>query len=65
MYTFNNFIFGHNLSKNKELNNFVHSIGLEFNKKINDKLFEISCPYHGGRVRGDIFPIIFGTNITC
>ena len=64
MYTFNIFIYGHRLANNEEINALVHAFDLEFRKTINDKRFEVSTPYHGGQVAGDLRSIIFGTNIT-
>ena len=64
MYTFNIFIYGHKLANDKEINNLVHAFDLDFRKTINDKKFEVSAPYHGGQVAGDLHSIIFGTNIT-
>ena len=59
MYTFNNFIFGHELGKNKELNNLLHDFDIEIRMMINDKLHEIDFPYHGGQVRGETYSCVF------
>lgn len=64
MYTYNLFIFGHNLSLNKELNNMVHDFDFSFQKTINKKRFELDTPYHGGTLPGDIYPVSFGHTIT-
>ena len=64
MYTFNEFCFGHKLSKNKELNNALDEIGFEFSTIINNRRYQIYFPYHGGQVRGDCYSCIFGTSIT-
>jgi hypothetical protein len=49
------------MSENPKLNNFIHDMDLEFSYN----KYEVDCPYHGGLIRGDIFPIIFGIQITC
>ncbi len=60
MYTYHNFVFGHDLSLNEELKNEVLEFGFEMSEEINGRRFEISAPYHGGRGK----PIIVGVIIT-
>ncbi|MBA3984986.1 MAG: hypothetical protein H0X63_00015 [Flavobacteriales bacterium] len=64
MYTYNNFVFGHNLSINKELNNSLHEFDICFSTRIGLKKFEISTPYHGGKCSGDTQSVILGVLIT-
>jgi len=64
MYTYNNYVFGHQLSVNKELNNELTEFDYEFSISINNKSFEISTPYHGGQCSGDVYSVIFGHVIT-
>jgi len=64
MYTYNNFVFGHDFSKDSELNNEIWSWDIEIREKINNRLFEIDFPYHGGQVKGDTLSCVFGTIIT-
>lgn len=64
MYTFDNFVFGHQLSKDKNLNNDLCEFDFEFSTKINGKEWELDFPYHGGQVRGDCYSCVFGTIIT-
>lgn len=64
MYIINNFVFGHNMSLNKELNNAISDFDFEFEKEISGKLFEVRTPYHGGQVDGDTYSVIFGIIIT-
>jgi len=52
------------MSRNKELNNLLHDYDLEFSKVINGKKFEISFPYNGSQVSGNIYSVIFGISIT-
>lgn len=58
------FVFGHDLSIDKQLNNDLHSSCIELEKNINGINFKISTPYHGGQVKGDLYSLIFGTVIT-
>lgn len=60
MYTFNNFVYGHRMADDKRLNNELDSYGLEFSSNG----FEVSTPYHGGKLPGDTYPVIFGKVIT-
>lgn len=64
MYTYNLFVFGHDVSKDKEINNLIWECDLEFRKTINGKKFEVSFPYHGGIVKGDTYAVLFGVYIT-
>ena len=64
MYTYNLYIYGHKIDEDPELNSDITHFFDGFNKVIDGKEFEVSSPYHGGRVRGDIFPVIFGHIIT-
>lgn len=64
MYTFNHFVFGHDLSVNKELNNSLWGFGVDYETTINNKRFEVTCPYHGGKSKGDTFSVILGCIIT-
>ena len=64
MYTYNIFVFGHDLSKNKDLNNSMEELCGGAQYIINGKKFKINRPYHGGQVRGDTFSVIFGIEIT-
>jgi len=64
MYTFNHFVFGHDLSVDKELNNSINELDIEFNTTINGKEFEVDFPYHGGQVHGDLYSCVFGHIIT-
>ncbi len=60
MYTFNFFVYGHRMANNPELNNSLREWDLEFQKGD----YEVSFPYNGGQVRGDIYSVIFGKIIT-
>ena len=64
MYTYNVFVFDHDLSTNHNLNNQLHDYDCEFRTTINKRKFEINLPYHGGQVSGDTYSVIFGTIIT-
>lgn len=65
MYVINNFMYGHNMSKNKKLNNFIHDFDIEFDgKTINGVEYQVDCPYHGGQVLGDTYSVMFGVFIT-
>ncbi len=64
MYIYNEFIFGHQLSIDKELNNDLCDYDIEYQKTINGKKFEIDFPYHGGQVNGDTYSCVFGVVIT-
>ena len=64
MYVINNFVYGHDISVNEKLNNMLCEFDLEFSKYVNGKDFEVSFPYHGGQVSGDVLSVIFGTIIT-
>ena len=64
MYTFNYFCFGHRMADNKKLNNFIADLDLEFRRSVNGKDYEVSYPYHGGQVDGDVYSVVFGFNIT-
>ncbi len=64
MYIYNNFVFGHDLSKEPELNNETWSWDITIHERINNRLFEIDFPYHGGQCKGNVYSCIFGTIIT-
>lgn len=64
MYTYNLFCYGHNLSKNPILNNLAWEYDVYFNEKINNIKFKLDFPYHGGKVKGDTYSCVFGTEIT-
>ena len=64
MYTFNIYVFGHNLSKDKELNNSLNSFDIQFGKKINGKDFELQFPYHGGQCGDVTYSCVFGCQIS-
>jgi hypothetical protein len=63
MYTYNLFCCGIDLTKKENLANHIEEI-CEFEMKINGKSYELTTPYQGGLVSGDVFPIVFGTIIT-
>jgi hypothetical protein len=64
MYTYNIFVFGHDLSVNPKLNEAVCEFDIEFRDTLNKRKFEVSTPYHGGQVAGDLQSLIFGIVIT-
>jgi len=64
MYTFNLYVFGHNLSIDKELNNSLNSFDIELKTKIGDRTYEIDFPYNGGQTSGDTYSCVFGTTIS-
>lgn len=64
MYTYNLFIFGHKMSRNKKLNNFISDVDIEFSEKIGKNRYECTTPYHGGVTSGMTYPVLFGTQIT-
>lgn len=64
MYTYNNFVYGHDLSINKELNNNISEFDISFQSNINGKNYEVNSPYHGGQVNGDTMSVIFGHILT-
>lgn len=64
MYTYNEFVFGQNLSLNKELNLQIEEFLLEFSYNINGKTFKLDHPYHGGQVAGDNSSVVLGHVIT-
>jgi len=63
MYTFNFFVYGHDIKNSPELNDELHDCDLEFTEQINGFKFEVDFPYHGGQVAGDVCSTIFGTVI--
>jgi hypothetical protein len=52
------------MADNKKLNNFIADLDLEFRRSVNGKDYEVSYPYHGGQVDGDVYSVVFGFNIT-
>lgn len=64
MYIIKNLVYGHEMANNRSLNNNVNGFGIELSEEINGKKFEISSPYHGGQVDGDVLSVIFGCCIT-
>lgn len=64
MYTFNLFVFGHDMSIDPDLNNDIHEFDVEMSRNINSRKYEIDLPYHGGQCAGDLYSVIFGTIVT-
>lgn len=61
MYTYNLFIFGHNMSVNKKLNEFIGDMDIVLSKRIGNNKYECDLEYHGGSFD---YQILFGVNIT-
>lgn len=64
MYTYHNFVYGHQLANQPKLNNQVYEFDLYFRYGAGSRQYMIDMPYHGGQVRGDIHSIIWGCHIT-
>ena len=64
MYIINNFVFGHDLSKDREVKNGLHDMDVYFKKNVDKIDFEVSTPYHGGQCGDVSYSVIFGTIIT-
>lgn len=61
MYTYNVYVFGHDLSLLEGLPTKLSEIQWYFQEKINEQMFELSFPYHGMAVTP---PIVFGCIVT-
>lgn len=64
MYIINEFVFGHEMAKDKKLNNLLAEYDLEFSKYIGTKKFVVDFPYHGGQTNISTKSCIFGIKIT-
>lgn len=60
MYIINNLMYGHDLSKNKELSDLIYEYDVDFRWTKNGVQYTVEMPYHGGQVAGDCPSIFFG-----